>query len=339
MDLNQLFEIQKKLVPDLVEKMYRRFQILTAIETFQPIGRRALSESVSLSERILRTETEILKSQGLILITSKGMSVTDSGVEVIEEMKSSMNSLTRLEHIARAIESRYSIRKVIVVSGDSDIEDETKVRMGQATSEYLESCFEDGMKMTVTGGSTMAYVARAMRPTDKEITFIPARGGLGEEVSYQANAITHLMADQTGGKFEVLYVPDQLSEAGYNALLKEPSVMRVLQHIKSAQIVLHGIGAAYTMAKRRNTSEDVLLQLDEGDAVAEAFGYYFDADGNIIHRVNTIGIHLEDLTEDKDIIAVAGGTSKKEAIASYLKIAPKHTVLVTDSVVGEWLIN
>lgn len=339
MYLNALFEVQKKLVPDLVDKMYRRFQILSAIELHQPIGRRALSETVHLSERILRTETDILKIQGLITITSKGMSITESGEDVLYKMKASMDSLTRLEHVAHAIESRFAIQKVIVVSGDADIDDEVKLRMGQATSEYLESCFEDGTKVTVTGGSTMAYIARSMRPTDKSINFIPARGGLGEEVSFQANAIAHLMADQTGGTFEVLYVPDQVSEAGYNALLEEQSVRRVLQHIQQADIVLHGIGSAQKMAERRHSTPQVMEKLMDGNAVAEAFGYYFDEEGNIVYRVRTIGIHLDDLTEDKRIIAVAGGNSKKEAIASYLKIAPKHTVLITDSVVGNWLMN
>ena len=38
-------------------------------------------------------------------------------------------------------------------------------------------------------------------------------------------------------------------------------------------------------------------------AVAEAFGYYFDAQGNVVYKVKTIGLQLEDL-ETKDFIFV-----------------------------------
>ena len=83
------------------------------------------------------------------------------------------------------------------------------------------------------------------------------------------------------------------------------------------------------MAYRRQSSEQVIESLQHHQAVAEAFGYYFDAQGNVVYKVKTIGLQLEDL-ETKDFIFVAGGQSKGEAIKAYLSIAPKNTVLITD---------
>ena len=48
---------------DLVDKMYRRFSILTTISNNEPVGRRSLSEHMDITERVLRTETDILKSK------------------------------------------------------------------------------------------------------------------------------------------------------------------------------------------------------------------------------------------------------------------------------------
>ena len=60
--MKDLIKIQQKLIPDLIDKMYRRFSILTTISNNQP-GRRSLSEHMDITERVLRSETDMLKSK------------------------------------------------------------------------------------------------------------------------------------------------------------------------------------------------------------------------------------------------------------------------------------
>ena len=80
----------------------------------------------------------------------------------------------------------------------------------------------------------------------------------------------------------------------------EPSVVHTLDKIKQANITIHGIGDA-KMAICRQSSEQVIESLQHHQTVAEAFGYYFDAQGNVVYKVKTIGLQLEDL-ETKDFI-------------------------------------
>ena len=68
--------------------------------------------------------------------------------------------------------------------------------------------------------------------------FVPARGGLGENMVYQANTIAASMAQQSGGYYTTLYVPDNVSESTYNTLLMEPSVVHTLEKIKQANITI-----------------------------------------------------------------------------------------------------
>jgi central glycolytic genes regulator len=70
--------------------------------------------------------------------------------------------------------------------------------------------------------------------------------------------------------------------------------------------------------------------LESSKAVGEAFGYYFNEQGEIVHKVLTIGLQLEDLVDIPNVIAVAGGSSKAKAIKAYLKQAPASTILITD---------
>ena len=79
--------------------------------------------------------------------------------------------------------------------------------------------------------------------------------------------------------------------------------------------------------------------LQHHQAVGEAFGYYFDAQGQIVHKVKTIGLQLEDLENKDFIFAVAGGQSKGEAIKAYLSIAPENTVLITDEAAAKSFYN
>ena len=46
------------------------------------------------------------------------------------------------------------------------------------------------------------------------------------------------------------------------------------------------------MARRRNTSEADWLKIQASEAVGEAFGYYFNEQGNVVHKVRTVGMQL-----------------------------------------------
>ena len=185
----------------------------------------------------------------------------------------------------------------------------------------------------------MAYVSEAMHRQPYDVFFVPARGGLGENVVYQANTIAASMAQQTDGDYTTLYVPDNVSETTYNTLMLEPSVIHTLEKIKEANITIHGIGDALKMARRRQSPSEVIEKLQHHNASGEAFVYYFDEQGQIVHKVKTIGLQLEDLVSKKFIFAVAGGKSKGEAIKAYLSIAPKNTVLITDEGAASIIAN
>ena len=74
----------------------------------------------------------------------------------------------------------------------------------------------------------MACVSEAIHLLPYNVFFVPARGGLGENVVFQANTIAASMAQQAGGYYTTMYVPDNVSETTYNTLLLEPSVINTL---------------------------------------------------------------------------------------------------------------
>lgn len=329
--MKEIINLQKQLVPDLLQVLEERFAIMQSVKHFQPIGRRALSDNVELTERQVRSEVDFLQAQGLLEITSKGMYVTRDGARLLEELSGFMNELRGLHVLEDRLMEKLSIGKVIIIPGNSDEQDWIKQEMGKACVAYLKSIIAPDYTIAVTGGSSIAAVAEVMTPLNKEedYLFVPARGALGEKVENQSTRIAEEMAKKSRGNYSLLYVPDSLSEAAYQSLMEEPSIQAIVAKIKQADIVLHGVGDALKMAYRRKTTSEVLDKLKDKQAAGEAFGYYFDHAGDIVHRVRTVGLHLEDLAGIKHVITIAGGKSKAKAIASYFK-SGKSELLITD---------
>ncbi|WP_096202483.1 sugar-binding transcriptional regulator [Bacillus sp. FJAT-45350] len=333
-----LLDIQKKLLPDVLDIMVKRFRILQFIRLMEPIGRRSLSSSLDISERVLRSEVTFLKEQGLLNVASAGMSLSSEGKTLLLQLEEVMKELLGLKVLEQRLSETLQVDQVIVLPGNSDEFPWVKKEMGRACVAMLKKKFQENDVVAVTGGTTLASVAEMMTPESSEVTFVPARGGIGEQMENQANTISARMAQNAEGSYRLLHVPDQLSEEAYLSLISEPSVKEVIELIKASSIVIHGIGEATTMASRRGSPESIIKKIKAEKAVAEAFGYYFDKSGDIIHRERTIGLQLEDLNEEKYVIAVAGGTSKAEAISAYMNYRPSH-VLITDEAAAKTLLN
>lgn len=338
--MKSLIEVQRKLLPDLLTVMQKRYQILQYIRLMQPIGRRSLSTSLGLSERILRNEVQFLKDQNLIEIHTSGMTLTNEGTSLLINLEEMMKDVLGLSSLENTLKEKFQLNRVIVVSGDSDQSPWVKKEMGRACVTCIKERLNGKNIVAVTGGTTLASVAEMMKPDSKnrEMLFVPARGGLGETVENQANTICAKMAERASGNYRLLHVPDQLSKEAYQSIIEEPSIKELLAILKSSSMVIHGIGDAKTMAERRKTPEKDFLKIEQGNAVAEAFGYYFDQEGEIVHKVQTVGIQLDDIDEVPNVIAVAGGASKAKAIKAYMKQG-LDSVLITDEGAANELIR
>ncbi|OZU88737.1 hypothetical protein CIL03_10645 [Virgibacillus indicus] len=338
--MRTLIDLQKKLVPDLLEVMEQRYSILHSVELFQPIGRRGLAENTNLTERSVRGEIEYLQEQDLIQVTTKGMYITKEGKLILARLTEFMSEIKGLSVLEKQIKERLQVGNVIIVPGNSDKYEWVKQEMGKACIAFLKTIVKPESTIAVTGGTSMAAIADVMTPLNKKNSylFVPARGGIGEKVENQANTIAAEMAKKAKGDYRLLYVPDPLSDSAYESIIEEPSINEILKQIKGSSIILHGIGDAITMAERRKTPESIIEILKTNKAVSEAFGYYFNAEGNVVHKVKTIGIHLEDLGSIEHVITVAGGKSKGQAIASYFKHG-KSNLLITDEAAAEQILR
>lgn len=338
--MNDLLSLYQKIVPEMIETLEKRYNILRNIYYNQPIGRRALANSLNIGERVVRTEINVLKDQGLLSVETIGMSITKEGKDVVERLKEQIHRFKGLNYLEKSLEKELNIRKVIIVPGNSD-EDELILKdIGKATSNYIVDKLEKNSIIGITGGTTMAQVAEEMPVYKKksDLLVLPARGGLGENVETQANNIAAKLAQKLCGNYKLLHVPDNLSEEAMEALLSVKEIKEVVDIMRNINMLVFGIGRADIMASRRHFSDDVVKHLCENRAVAESFGHYFNTKGKIIWETNTIGISLSDFKNIKTIIGVASGENKAEAIISICRLKEDMT-LITDEGAAKKILN
>ncbi|RXZ78716.1 hypothetical protein EBB07_25720 [Paenibacillaceae bacterium] len=329
--MQKILELQQQLIPDLVEVMKARYLILEQVRQSDLIGRRALAASLSMTERVLRAEIDFLKTQGLVDIQPAGMQISETGRKLLIEMEPIAKAWFGFNELEERIRKFFGLKQVWIVPGDSDSSPHARRELGRAGCQALLKYMGSDDVVAVTGGSTLAHMANQLtsQASLKGAWFVPARGGLGESLDYQANTIASTMAKRTGAQYRLLHVPDHLSEEAYVSLMQEKNVQEIVKVIRNARIVIHGIGDAVVMARRRMVDESVISAMLEEGALAEAFGYYFDRKGSVVHRMHTAGLRLEEIQTAEVVIAVAGGRSKGEAIAAVMQFG-HDDVLVTD---------
>lgn len=333
-------KLLKKFIPESIEIFKKRYTILQSIYINQPIGRRSLATLHEISERTVRSETDFLKEAGFISADAIGMMITSRGEAMLEGLRNFSDEIFGISELEREVQFRLGLEKVLIVSGDVDDDVSVQKELGRAAANYLMEIISNDSVIAVTGGSTMASVAKSLSQAKEEtdIVVIPARGGMGREVENQSNIIASIFAKRLGGQYRMLHVPDQLGAEAAETLLNEPDIQEVIRWLKNAQILVYGIGRAEDMAVRRNLPSTLKTSLRSAGAVAEAFGYYFNSQGEVVYASNCIGLRTTDLKKIPKRVGVAGGRQKAEAIAAVYSHWGSG-VLITDEGAARQILN
>lgn len=334
------YDAHLALVPEIPLMIEQRYQMLKLIKASGPVGRRTLSSMSGYSERETRTMLELLKGQELVNIAKEGVSTTDKGVNVLFALHDTMEERSGRLQLANTLAQHLGIRKVHVVEGDSDHSEVAKKLLGMQAAKQFRLHVTGNEIVAVTGGSSVAVIPSFMQHDEwPNVQFIAARGGVGEELGLQANMIAASFAETCRASYKAFYYPDTLSEEAHAVFQHEPAAKEMLELYSRTDCVIHGVGDAKNMAVLRNSPAEERQILADRQAKGEAFGFYFNQQGEIVHRIRTVGIQMEQLRDVPLVFAVAGGASKAEALLSYLASAPSQTILITDEGAAEKMLS
>lgn len=213
---NEDLELLDLVAPDFIKTLEKRFKILQSISLMEPVGRRVLADDLNITERGLRTETDLLRKQGLIVSSKSGMSLTHTGSDVVVRLTNVLADYQGTALLEKRLSEKLGISRCIVLPGNADKQYRVVDSFGRRLNQLLGSVLPNGQSMiSVTGGSTLAQVARNLSPDlskNRKLVFLPARGGVGESVTIQANSVCAEMALRTQGQYRAMYLPEDISE-------------------------------------------------------------------------------------------------------------------------------
>ncbi len=324
-------------IPEVKKILLTRYEILNYIKVKRRIGRRAISNELKMSERLVRDEAKILKALGFVDINSKGISVTETGDEMLLYFSKEYRKLNEISEITKAVNSALNLKNVIVVSSFEERDEDAFKNIGIAASHILEKYLKENYTIGVTGGRTMYDVSREVlvKKEDMGLKVIPARGSIGTNAHYQADTVASNFAKRLNARYYNYPVPDTLSRETIDLLLNTKEVSEVYKMLKDLDILFFGIGRADEMAKRRNLSEDEISGIMEKGACGEAFGHYFDIDGNIIYKQASIGIDLNEFLKIPIVVGVAAGEKKAKALISIANLRDDIYLVIDDKLARE----
>lgn len=325
-----VIELQQLVAPEISQIIEMRYNILATVSSEQPIGRRNLAYVLGLSERQIRNEIEFLQSQKLIIVERQGVVITEVGKETLVKLRNLLYTYNGLEKLEKELMEKLQLKKVIISPGDIDMNFEVLNFMGRSGANYVLSVLKYKDTIALTGGNCTAAVANEMRETFyPDVYVIPARGGIGRSHSTQANNIVAEIGLKLHSNYELLHLPDNIDQRLLDALKDYPEIKRVFSKMEEIDVFIFGLGRADVLADWRNMATADKKKIMKKGAVGEAFGHYFNIDGQVVSPSSTIGISIENFKKIPHGIAIAGGSNKAEAIISVSRVR-KNLVLVTD---------
>ncbi|MNK63037.1 Transcriptional regulator LsrR [compost metagenome] len=232
-------------------------------------------------------------------------------------------------------------RCVVVPTTQADLDDATDAipALAVAAARQLTRVLDAGEVRTIGvghGRTLAAMVERMPAANRKDTRFISLLGSLTRRSAANPFDLIAKLAERTGGECYFMPVPFLAdSRADAQVLRAQRGVQHVLELVRECQLCVVGVGDLGPdthLLRTQSVTAKELAALRKAGAVGELAGCFVASNGEPVKcemNERAVGASLDDL-RGRDVLAVAGGTYKAEAICAVL-----NTGLITELIVDE----
>ena len=240
-------------------------------------------------------------------------------------------------HLEQALMTKYGLRDVLVVPWNA--KENLAENLGQATAMYLNDFLPDGASIGIGYGVTIGSILKNLaKISNKKYSIVSMTGGV---MPYLRQVGT--------GLFELnpFLIPAPLivsKKEIAEAFIYEKAVRDVMKQAQDTKVVVTGIGG---MSDNSTVLSEGILTPEEFEglksrgAVGDVLMHFIDEKGNLVDddiENRIISMNLDDVKKKDNIIAAAGGISKRKAIHTALTLGLVN-VLITDEDTAEALLE
>ncbi len=222
--------------------------------------------------------------------------------------------------------------------------------LGIAAAAFMRDTLEAGEQHVIGvghGRTLAAAVDHVPRIDATGLRLVSLLGGLPRRNHANPFEVIDRLAEKTGSDAYLLPVPMFAASAkDRDVLRRQTGVSDALALAHQAGLFVLGIGEATSEASLSRAgvfSRDDLRLLHQAGAAGEALGYFYGADGKLVDTPlhdRVTGLSLEAFAQagrPRQIVAVAGGTGKENAIQAVLQ-SRSLTGLITDELTARRLV-
>ncbi|OGN86034.1 MAG: hypothetical protein A2X27_00375 [Chloroflexi bacterium GWD2_49_16] len=240
------------------------------------------------------------------------------------------------------------LKEAVITSAISSAPDLNLKRVGISAARYLEKNIKPQDVVGVGWGRTLYAIVQSLQPQSvTDVTLVPLTGGLGQiSPHFQVNELIRIFAKNFKGTSYQLFLPAivENEEAKSNLMASEDSKMitSIWDHLTTALVGIGNVDFETELSVLFVNYLDVETRqrLLSADATGDICMQFFDRNGYAITDGlrGVIGISLEQLRRVPNVIAIASGSSKAQAILSAIKGKYIQT-LITDDLTARTILS
>lgn len=321
----------QQIAPDQVRDIVCRAMIVDHVGSAAPIGRRMLASYLGMPEREVRAAADALRDEGLLLFQPTGMVLSPEGQAMLAPVRALCRAFSGANDLEAALARALGIGHLRVVPGDADASRGVLRECGRAAAQRLRQMVRSGMTVAISGGSTMYELARLMTPGPANVMVVPARGGFGALTAIQADSVAEELARSMKATVRLIHLPDGINAQTLEEMQKLPDIGETIRLMRSADIVVHGIGRADEMAQRRGMTVRQREELARLGALGEALGDFFDEQGRIVQSSPSVSSELRSRKPGARTLWAAAGARKAGAILAAVRHQPPDSLILDEA--------
>lgn len=243
----------------------------------------------------------------------------------------------RLEH---EVCSRFALKTAAVIRTGAGVGGEAaRQTVGYFGAPFVASLLPHAGVLALGGGRSVAEVVQRLRRGQKRrLTVVQAMGSIDSNLTpVDALELGRTMVKLWGGEFLTMstpaFVPDRKTR---DFFLASGQIEFVWQRLREADAALVGVGALprSVYIEREVLDRAEIGELQSRGAVGEICGRFFDSHGRECPtrwKDRVMSIELENLRRIPQVIGVAAGAERAEAVAAALRGGILKSLLVDES--------
>lgn len=248
--------------------------------------------------------------------------------------------MLRCLDLEEALQQALNLRIVRVLSRGTTGQSQMLRKLGAMAARLVEELVSQGAKkIGVAWGNALWETITALRKTNFADTrvyqVIGSSGSINPEID--GPSLARSMAEALGGQYFTIPAPLIVdSPATREALMKDPTVSRIMQESSTIDLALVGIGSidqgTSTWTSSVHLSAGQLAEMTADGAIGEVCGIIFDRKGSLLQNPilnRVVGIVYDDLVHIPLKLGISAGEMKTLPILGACR-AGLINCLVTD---------